>query len=157
MTEDTSGLSTWEKKFFSTFGFLIALCLLPPLGCFVFNSLSLNFVQQNEVNWVLDHRYPGSVLQKADGEVSDMPTGQNIAIAVTVTFSSADPFDIIKTWYRAHPDGGRYGLEVNTFPQNGLEIIETTPGKTIYTVNYVSESECTALLSDCTQTLHQIR
>jgi hypothetical protein len=95
-------------------------------------------------------------LQKAEAQISDMPTGFNIAVDVHVTFSSTDSFDMIKNWYTAHPDGGRYGLEVNTFPENGLDHIGDFTGETIYQVTYVSDDEC-GLLTSCVQTLHQIR
>src|SRR5579859_7719090 len=83
--------------------FVITFCVLAFLGYSLIKQAELFLKEQNQVNWVLDHKYPSSIAQTAEAEIGAMPTDDNLAITVVVTFISPDSFEKIMNWYTLHP------------------------------------------------------
>src|SRR5258706_9177287 len=94
------------KGFVILIGLAVCLVVVAPPAFVVFLHLksesTIANTQQEEVNWIVAHAYPGSSMFRADGEVNNWPAGDGITVVVLVTFESKDSFDSVKNWYFQH-------------------------------------------------------
>jgi hypothetical protein len=143
-------------------GSVLVICVVLPIILLVaaswLQNVGLSNMQQRNVEWVINHAYPGSRIIRADGQIADWPAGSHVYVGVQVTFSSSDSFDAISTWYVNHPEGGRAGVDLDEFPTYGLDKLnDDSPGTTIYRVSYIDVSSCEFPLAPCAGPRQRIR
>ncbi len=140
------------------------VCVVLPVvvaGAWYWNrENTLSTMQQQEVDWILDHAYPAATLVSAEGTIYSAPAGDTIFIQVWVTFDTTDSFDAVRNWYVKHYDGGWGGGTegANKFPAKGLENLnDGTSGKTRYRVQMLRTTSCEYLFTVCDRPSQQIR